>query len=322
MPFRVSLPALARPKGRALRTARVAFMVLVPVAAGAQGTGQSSYRTGIDLVSFNVTVVDREGEPVSDLTVDDFEIREEGRAQRVQYFAREGDAEAAPLHVGLLFDTSGSMEKDLELTRTAAIKFLRLFPQALDFTFVDFSTEIRAARFSQADFPRLVERIRNRPAKGYTALYDALGLYLDGADQQTGRKVLVLYTDGGDSSSSQTWSDTLEILRASDVTVFPLGFMEHQSASLRFQQESLLRQMADATGGRAFFPRSIKQIDEMYAAIAEEIHAQYSLGYVSGNPARDGKWRKVDVRLLPSQGRRLSVRTRQGYFAPGQQNKR
>lgn len=306
MPFRVRLPA------------RLALLMLAPIAVGAQAAGQSSYRTGVDLVSFSVAVVDREGQPVSHLTVDDFEIREEGAVQRVQYFAREGDAEAAPLHVGLLFDTSGSMEKDLEFTRTAAIKFLRLFPQARDFTFVDFSTEVRSARFSQADFPRLVERIRTRPAKGYTALYDALGLYLDGADQQNGRKVLVLYTDGGDSSSSQTWSDTLEILRASDVTMFPLGFMEHQSASLKLHQESLLRQMADATGGRAFFPRSTKQLDEMYADIAGEIHAQYSLGYISSNPARDGKWRSVDVRIRPSQGRRLSVRARKGYFAPAQ----
>jgi Ca-activated chloride channel family protein len=76
--------------------------------------------------------------------------------------------------------------------------------------------------------------------------------------------------------------------------------------------------MADATGGRALFPRSTKQLDEMYADIAGEIHAQYSLGYISSNPARDGKWRKVDVRVRPSQGRRLSVRTRKGYFAPAQ----
>lgn len=306
MPFRVLVPA------------RLALLMLAPITVGAQSAGQSSYRTGVELVSFSVTVVDREGEPVTDLTVDDFEIREEGTVQRIQYFAREGHAEAVPLHVGLLFDTSGSMEKDLELTRTAAIKFLRLFPQARDFTFVDFSTEIRAARFSQADFPRLVERIRRRPAKGYTALYDALGVYLDGADQQNGRKVLVLYSDGGDSSSSQTWGDTLDILRASDVTLFPLGFMEHQSASSRLHQESLLRQMAAATGGRAFFPRSVKQLDEMYADIAGEIHAQYSLGYVSSDPARNGKWRRVEVRVRPSMGRRLSVRARKGYFAPAQ----
>lgn len=303
-------------KGRAVRTVWLGLLMLAPIAVGAQRAGQSLYKTGIDLVSFSVTVMDREGEPVPDLTAEDFEIREEGTGQKLEYFAREDDEEAVPLHVGLLFDTSGSMEKDLEFTRTAAIKFLRLFPEAQDFTFVDFSTDVRSARFSQADFPRLVERIRTRPAKGYTALYDALGVYLDGADQQNGRKVLVLYTDGGDSSSSQTWADTLEILRASDVTVFPLGFMEHQSTLGRFQQEAMLRQIADTTGGRAFFPRSQTQLDEMYADIAGEIHAQYSMGYVSSNLARDGKWRKVEIRLRPKPGRRLSVRTRKGYFAP------
>jgi Ca-activated chloride channel family protein len=281
-----------------------------------QAAGQSVYRTGVDLVGFNVTVVDRDGYPVSDLTAEDFEIREDGAVQSIQYFAREGDAEAAPLHVGLLFDTSGSMEKDLDFSRTAAIRFLRLFPTARDFTFVDFSTEVRAARFSQGDFPRLVERIRNRPAKGYTALYDALAVYLDGAMAQSGRKVLVLYSDGGDTSSSQSWNETWDILRASDVTVFPLGFLKHQSAGNRLQQETRLRQIADATGGRAFFPGSLDQLDEIYAAVADEIHTQYSLGYVSTNSARDGKWREVEIRLRPATDRRLTLRTRKGYFAP------
>ena len=96
------------------------------------------------------------------------------------------------------------MEEDLAFARSAAIKFLNTLHDARDITLVDFDTEVRVARFGQSEFPRLVERIRTRKADGYTALYDALGVYLDGASSQDGRKILVLYTDGGDNASSIT----------------------------------------------------------------------------------------------------------------------
>ena len=159
-----------------------------------------------------------------------------------------------PLHIGLLFDTSESMEQDLSFSRGAAIKFLGMFPKALDFTLVDFDTEVRCPRFSQSEFPRLVERIRNRPPKGFTALYDALSVYLGGAFDQTGRKVLVVYTDGGDTTSSRSWPEAIRILRASDVTVYPIGFMANQRVSDRVLQQVRLTEMANLTGGTAFFP--------------------------------------------------------------------
>src|SRR4051812_41982742 len=130
---------------------------------------QSPFRTGIDLVSLSVTVTDRAGALVDNLKAGDFEVREDGTPQTLTYFSPGAGESDVPLHIGLLFDTSESMERDLTFSRSAAIKFLRTFDRAADFTLVDFDTEVRAARFSQAEFPRLVERIRNRPAKGFTA---------------------------------------------------------------------------------------------------------------------------------------------------------
>ena len=190
-----------------------------------------------------------------------------------------------------------------------------MFPKAEDFTLVDFDTEVRSARFSQTEFPRLVARIRNRPAKGNTALYDALSIYLGGAFDQAGRKVLVLYTDGGDTTSSRSWPEAIRILRASDVTVYSIGFMANQRVSDRVLQQSRLTEMANLTGGAAFFPGVMKELDAMYARIGNEVHAQYTLGYVSTNAARNGSWRKVSVRAVRP-GTRLAVRTREGYFAP------
>ncbi|RPI55702.1 MAG: VWA domain-containing protein [Acidobacteria bacterium] len=276
---------------------------------------QFSYKTAVDVAGFAVTVTDRAGEPVRDLKRDDFEVKEDGTLQSVTYFSTSAGEEAVPLHLGLLFDTSESMQRDLAFSRNAAIKFLNTFPKAVDFTLVEFSDEVRAARFSQADFPRLVERIRNGKAKGRTSLYDAVTVYLGSAFDQGGRKVLVIYTDGDDTSSSRTWDETLRILRASDVTVYPIGFFSGRG-SPRMMLQSRLMEIARLTGGRALFPGSMKELESMYNSIAEEIHGQYLLGYVPTNAVRDGKWRKVEIKLKQPPSQRVQIRTREGYFAP------
>lgn len=278
-------------------------------------SAQFSYKTNVDVAGFTVTVVNRAGEPVADLTADDFEVREDGVPQSVTYFMMGAGGEAVPLHIGLLFDTSESMERDLAFSRNAAIKFLKTFSNAVDFALVEFADDVRAAQFSQAEFPRLVERIRGSKPKGRTSLYDAVTVYLGSAFDQNGRKVLVIFTDGDDTSSSRRWDETLRLLRASDVTVYPMGFLSNRSSG-RLMLQSKLMEIARLTGGRAVFPASMKELDPMYAAIAHEIQGQYVLGYVPANAARDGKWRKVDIKLKRPASERLQVRTREGYFAP------
>jgi Ca-activated chloride channel homolog len=291
--------------------ATATLMGLCALSAGAQ----FSYKTGIDVAGFTVTVVNRAGEIVEGLTVEDFDVREDGVAQGVTYFVRGEAEDAAPLHIGLLFDTSESMERDLAFSRNAAVKFLKTFSSAIDFTLVEFSDDVRAARFSQAEFPRLVERIRSGQAKGRTSLYDAVTMYLSSAYDQTGRKVLVIFTDGDDTASSRRWDETLRLLRASDVTVYPMGFLTNRGAA-RLLLQSKLMEIARLTGGRAVFPGSMKELDPMYAAIAAEIQGQYVLGYIPTNAARDGKWRRVDIKLKRPAAERLQLRTREGYFAP------
>lgn len=293
--------------------AAAALTGLSALSAGAQ----FSYKTGVDVAGFTVTVVDRAGETVSDLRADAFEVREDGVPQPITYFITGDGADAVPLHVGLLFDTSESMERDLAFSRNAAIKFLKTFSTAVDFTLVEFSDDVRAARFAQTEFPRLVERIRSSKAKGRTSLYDAVTVYLGSAFDQTGRKVLVIFTDGDDTSSSRRWDETLRLLRASDVTVYPVGFLSNRGSPRLILQAKLL-EMARLTGGRAVFPGTMKELDPMYAAIAAEIQGQYVLGYVPTNAARDGKWRKVEITLKRPSSERLQLRTREGYFAPVQ----
>jgi len=288
------------------------------LAAAVPGHAQRPvFRAVTDLVTVGVTVSTR-GDPVSPrLTRDEFEVHEDGVPQSVSYFATGDDAATTPpLHLGLLFDTSGSMGEDIQLARTAAIKFLNTLPEAVDVTLVDFDTEVRAARFTQADFPRLVERIRSRKPQGFTAIYDALGVYLDGSANDDGRTILVVFSDGGDTRSALRFSEVLTLLRASDVTVYSIGLIQNQSASVQTAQRASLTRLAEESGGEAFFPRSMRDVETAYVAIEAQIRGQYTLGYLSTNTARDGRWRRVDVRVRREGLRGVEVRTRRGYFAP------
>ena len=276
------------------------------------------FRTGVDLVNLGVTVVDRKGQLVTGLKAEDFEVFEDGRRQTVRYFAAgDGRDQTRPeMHLGLLLDVSESMGDDIRFTRTAAIKFLNTLIDAVDVTVVDFDTEVRAARYSQNEFARLIERIRQQKTTGMTALYDAIGIYLDGASSQTGRKIMLLYTDGGDTRSSLRMNELIDLLKASDVTVYVIGALDHQSSSAKERARSTLQMIAETTGGQAFFPSSVKELDLMYEKVLAEIRAQYTMGYLSTNEKSDGAWRKIEIKMASKDSRDLRIRSRKGYFAP------
>ena len=295
----------------------LAALAIATIAAVVVSAQNPAFRGGIDLVSVGVTVSDKRGNYISDLTPDDFDVFEDGKQQTIKFFARGDESETAPeLHVGLLFDTSGSMGEDIKLSRSAAVKFLNTLSDAKDMTLVDFDTEVRVAKYGQQDFPRMVERIRARRPDGNTALYDALGVYLDGASDNEGRTILVVYTDGGDTRSELAFADVITLIRASDVTIYTVGFLEHQSSSGRVAQRARLYQMAETTGGQAFFPSAMKDVEMAYDKIVAQIRAQYSLGYTSTNAKHDGQWRKVEIKVKRPDLEDLKIQARRGYFAP------
>lgn len=295
----------------------VSFLSLVSVVSLASRAQQPPvFHAGVDLVNLGVTVTAKSGVLATDLGADDFEIYEDGRKQTLRYFATGSaaqDAAGPPMHLGLMVDVSESMGGDMRFTKTAAIKFLNTLLDAVDITVVDFDTQVRVARYGQEDFARLIERIRLQKATGWTALYDAIGVYLDGAAGQDGRKIMLLYTDGGDTRSVLTRGELLDLLKASDVTVYAIGELEHQSTSGAAEARAILSQIAATTGGRAFFPMFTKDLDKIYDQVVAEVRAQYTLGYVSSNEKTDGTWRKVEVKVLRKD---LRARARQGYFAP------
>ena len=183
-------------------------------------------------------------------------------------------------------------------------------------TFIDFASQVRGGRYAQNDFARLVKRVRSLKASGETALYDAIGVYLDGASEQDGRKVMVLYTDGGDTQSSLSLNSLMKLLKASDVTVYAIGALEKQPYKAQLVQRALLAEIAEATGGTAFFPSSVKDLDRIYEQVLGEVRAQYTIGYLSTNEQADGAWRNVDVKITRADAEGLRIRARKGYYAP------
>ncbi|MEX2273334.1 MAG: VWA domain-containing protein [Vicinamibacterales bacterium] len=286
-----------------------AFALSLVLAAGAQ-----QFRSGVDLVSFVVVASDKKG-LVQGLAKDDFTIFEEGTPQTIQFFAQGDVSDRLPLRLGLLFDVSGSMGLDIELSRTAAIKFMNAVEHAQDVTLVDFDTEVRVARYRQDDYARLIERIRNKKPDGWTALYDAIGVYLNGMAMEDGQKVLVIYSDGGDTRSRMSIGQVIDLLKWIDVTVYAIGFIENQGTA-RMEQRMRLEQLANATGGQAYFPTSREQLHDMYEKILAELNGRYTLGYVSTGAAKPG-YRKVEIKLTNPAHKDVKIRTRDGYYAPG-----
>ena len=291
------------------------WAMLASFSVGIAPQQQPVFKSGVDLVHFTVVVSDKNGVPVTGLTIDDFEVIEEGKTQKITQFAGGDPEHAPPLHLGFMIDLSGSMSEDIKDVRTAAIKFLDAVKRVEDIFVVDFDTEIRIAQF-ESDDPRLVEYIRARKPQGaWTALYDTIAVYLNKAASQSGDKILVLYTDGGDTRSAITQGELIDLLKSSDVTVYSIGYLEHQG-SARHNQQQVLNRLSATTGGQAFFPGRVQDVDKMYDKILTEISARYSLGYVSTDRRLDGRWRGVKIRLTKPGLKDVKVRTRDGYFAP------
>jgi len=272
------------------------------------------FRASTGVVRLPVIATDGKGNVVGGLTRDSFAVFEDGERQDVEFFSEGAPGEALPLRLGLLLDTSGSMELDLKDAMGAVIRFVDACVEATDVTFVDFDRTVQLGRFSPPSYPMLFGRIRSRQPGTETALYDAIGVYLQASAGRRGQHVLLLYTDGGDTASSITLSDVQRMLRASDVLLYAVGYLEHQSSSSRVTQQMQITRLARETGGEAFFPGSTEALDAAYERILQEIGARYTLGYVP-TQAPDEGFHRVEVKLTsPDEHPGVKLRTRPGYY--------
>ncbi|HUF49025.1 MAG TPA: VWA domain-containing protein [Vicinamibacterales bacterium] len=292
------------------------------LSAGVALASGQQFRSTTGIVRLPVIVTGKAGAVVQGLTREDFVVLEDGVPQQVEFFAEGAPGDALPLRLGLLLDTSGSMERDLREAASAVIRFVDACAEASDVTFVDFDTTVQLGRFSPPSFPMLFSRIRELKPGRMTALYDALAVYLQSAAGRRGQHVLVLFSDGGDTASSITYPRLQQMLRTSDVLIYAIGYLENQPSTSRIRQQMELRRIAQDTGGEAHFPTSTRAIDEAYGRILAEVTSRYTLGYVPREP-RGERFRRVEVRLSSADAHPgATVRTRAGYVAAGAAGRR
>lgn len=284
---------------------------------------QPVFAVGTEMVNLTVTVLDKDGELATHLEAQDFQVFEDGRPQRLELFGRAQDGGlpldprtnlALVLDLGLLMDTSESMLKELKLSQQAAIRFLAAVPRARDLVTIFFDQDIQVSRYSSEQQQGLFERIESLKGGGWTALYDAIAVYLARAyDSGGGRKVLVLFTDGEDSKSATTLSEVLKLVRSSPVTIYAIAFSQGLTSSRKLPAQAFLRNIAEMTGGEVFQPSSSRDLPQIYDKILQQLSAQYVIGYISDNPKRDGKYRRIKVEV---ENPELRVRYREGYLTP------
>jgi Ca-activated chloride channel family protein len=277
------------------------------------------FSVGLDVVKVTVSVRDLQGHVISDLGPDDFSVFEDGRPQNLQIFARAaqpGEEDTLSLDLGLLMDTSESMINELRLSRQAAVRFLDAIPRAHDLLTIFFDQDIRISRYDSEHQQGLIERLEEAQGSGYTALYDAISVYLSRIQEGPGRKVLVIFTDGEDTTSQTSLAAVLKLVRSSPVTIYPIGFFSSFAPGTfrAVASRGVLRELAALSGGDLFTPTSARDLPGIYQQILDELGSQYVLGFSSDRSESDGRFRKLRVEVKRPG---LKVRHREGYVPSG-----
>jgi Ca-activated chloride channel homolog len=268
----------------------------------------------VDLVNVIFTLTDRKGRFVTNMDQSQLKIYEDNRPQAITNFAQETDL---PLSVGILIDTSSSIRDKFHFEQEAAIDFLaRTLRRGKDKAFfLSFDSAIELVQDFTDDPQILAKAIQDVRPGGGTKLYDAIYLVCqEKLKQQTGRKIIILISDGDDNLSIQTLASVLETAQKSDVVIYAISTnSEGFSAQASPRNDRVLKRLAEDTGGRCFFPFKAEDLSVSFQNIGTELRSQYSLAYRSSNPSRDGSFRSI--RIEPEQ-HQLKVKTRRGYYAP------
>ena len=287
-------------------------ILAVPVPQGRDG-GLYTIAVDVDMVVFNVTVTDGSGRHVSGLSANDFAVHEENRLQNIKVF----NAEDGPASVGLIIDNSGSMRAKRADVVSAALVFAAGSRPEDEIFVVNFNENVYLGLPPSIQFTNDFDEIRSAlfgsAPDGMTALYDALAVGIEHLTTGTrDRKALVVLSDGGDNASRRRLDEVLEIAQRSSATIYAVGIYDEDDPD---RNPGVLRRIAKLSGGSAYFPASLNDLNRVWREIASGIRNQYTIGYHSDNAIRDGKYRKVKI-TASRNGRSLRVMTRDGYFAP------
>jgi len=274
-------------------------------------------RVRVDLVNVLMSVTDKKNRTVIDMTKDDLHVFEDGKLQSVRYFSRETDL---PLRIAILIDTSSSVRDRLRFEQEAAIDFLTTtIRRGKDLALVvGFDVSPQLIQDYTDNNEKLAAAIRGLEAGGVTSLYDAMyftskeKLYWFPPPEPYLRRVMIIVSDGQDNQSEHTREEALAMAQRAEVTIFTISTNRTGSEA---RGDKVLRYLAKQTGGQAFFPFEASELGADFQQIARELRSQYSLAYVSTNPAHDGSFRNISIEPVD---KTLHVRAKTGYFAPSQ----
>jgi Ca-activated chloride channel family protein len=272
--------------------------------------------TNTDLITLTVTVTDTYGRYVSGLSKTAFSVFDDKQPQEITFFSDDD----APVSVGVIFDVSGSMSGDkVRRARDALSKFIQTSHDNDEYFLIAFNSRAQLLLDKTRDGDSILNKLTFVETKSQTALYDAC--YLGVEKVQRGshpKRALLLISDGQDNDSRYTFNEVRKLLKESDVVLYAIGILSGSDAgsSLGMEGQGVLDELSGVSGGKAFFPRSAAEMDDIFEQIALELRHQYSIGYKPDSFANDGKWHRVKVKVQAPRGLpKLFVRSREGYYA-------
>jgi VWFA-related protein len=278
---------------------------------------QPAFRTGIDIVSLSVTVTDSTGRYITDLDQAEFSVYEDGVKQDVTFFNRR----AQPIALSLLLDSSASMEEKIPTLQAAAVNFVKRLKPSDIAQVIDFDSRVEIRQAFTSNQRELEASINQTAAGGSTSLHNAVYIALKELkkvkavnEEDVRRQALVVFSDGEDTSSLVSFEEVLDLSKRSETAIYAIALRGLDTQTKGFREaEFVMRTLAQETGGRAFFPARIEDLNGVYTQISDELASQYTLGFTSKNQRRDGAWRNLVIRVArPS----ITPRTKKGYFAP------
>ncbi len=280
-------------------------------------THTKPYKVEVDLVLVPVTITDPMNRLVTGLEKDNFIVEDNGQKQEIRHFSSED----APISLGVIFDMSGSMKDKIEKSREAVVDFFKTANPQDEFFMVAFNDK----PVLLSDFTSSIEQIQGQlvyaEPRGRTALLDSIYLALAKMrEAHNQKKALLIISDGGDNHSRYTESEIKSIVREADVQIYAIGIFSPNPGTIEEQTgPATLSAITDVTGGRTFTVDNPNELSDIATKIGIELRNQYVLGYRPSTPVKDGKWRKIKVKLHPPKGLPpLTVYAKSGYYAPSE----
>lgn len=269
-----------------------------------------------DLVTLTLTVTDLYGRYVSGLNKNAFTITDNNQEQDIQFFS---DSDA-PVSVGILFDVSGSMNAEkMRKAQKALARFIATSHPSDEYFLIAFNTRAQLLLDRTRDGDSVLRKLTLVKPNKDTALYDAVYLGVERVTRGSHQKrALLIISDGQDNASRYNFGEVRRLMKESDVVTYAVGIMDggDSGSAVGMQGQAYLDEISSVTGGKAFYPQTDVEMDEIFERIALELRHQYSLGYTPKDFQPNGKWRKVKVKVKPPRGLpRLTVRGRDGYYA-------